>query len=146
MQQISTRTVIHAPPEAVWEAITTPKTYESWMTIHTKWKSDVEGTRFERGASVDEVVTMLGMPNTISWTVDALEEPSHMRISGVGMAAVKVSFDFKLAPNGNGGTEAMIEARYEGQMITGALGKAVEQDGRRQLEESLAKLSTLLGE
>ena len=87
MGQISARVDIAAPPEKVWQAISTPATYEQWLTIHTNWK-DGPPERFSQGASAAEVVTMLGMPNTIIWTVDEFHEPSTMSISGSGMAGV----------------------------------------------------------
>jgi carbon monoxide dehydrogenase subunit G len=143
MGQISTTTEIPAPPEKVWEAIATPATYEKWMTVHTKWKDEVPG-RFSPGATAAEVVTMLGMPNTITWTVEEFEEPSLLRISGTGMAGVRVAFVFEVAPDGNGGSNASAAAEFEGQMIVGALGKAVEKDGLKNLEESLDKLSAFV--
>jgi len=143
MGQISTTVDIPAAPEKVWEAITTLSTYDQWLTIHTKWKGDVP-ERYSLGASASEVVTMLGMPNTITWTVDEFEEPSRFSISGTGMAGVKVKFDFAVDCDGNGGARASVAAQFEGQMIAGALGKAVEKDGLANLEQSLAKLSELV--
>lgn len=143
MGQISTTVDIPAAPEKVWEAITTLSTYDQWLTIHTKWKGDVP-ERYSLGASASEVVTMLGMPNTITWTVDEFEEPSRFSISGTGMAGVKVKFDFAVDSDGNGGARASVAAQFEGQMIAGALGKAVEKDGLANLEQSLAKLSELV--
>ena len=143
MGQISTTVDIAASPDKVWEAISTPSTYENWLTIHTKWKDEVPAT-FSEGAKASEVVTMLGMPNTITWTVDESEHGSSMRISGTGMAGVKVSFAFSVAENGDGGSKASVAAEFEGQMIVGALGMAVEKDGLKNLEESLAKLAVLV--
>jgi uncharacterized protein YndB with AHSA1/START domain len=144
MGQISTTVEIPATPEQVWQVISTPATYEQWLTIHTKWKGNVPET-FSHGASASEVVTMLGMPNTITWTVDEFESPSRMSISGTGMAGVKVAFGFVVEADGNGGSRASVNAVFEGQMIAGALGKAVEKDGLANLEQSLAKLADLIG-
>ena len=143
MGQIQTTVDIPAAPEQVWQAISTPSMYERWLTIHTKWKDEVP-ERFSPGASAAQVVTMLGMPNTITWTVDEYEEASRMSISGTGMAGVQVAFTFSVEPDGNGGSKASAAAEFEGQMITGALGKAVEQDGLKQLQESLDKLAELV--
>ena len=143
MGQIQASFDIPAPPEKVWDAISTPATYERWMTIHTRWNEGVP-ERFSAGASAAEVVTMLGMPNTIIWTVDEYEEPSRLAISGTGMAGVRTTFTFTVESDGNGGSRASVAAEFEGQMITGALGKAVEQDGMTQLRESLSKLAELV--
>jgi uncharacterized protein YndB with AHSA1/START domain len=141
--QINTTTEIPASPEAVWETISDPRSYEQWMTVHSKWKSEVP-ERFSQGATATEVVSMMGMPNTIVWTVEEFEDGSRLKISGTGMAGVKVSFDFSVAPDGDGGCKASAGSEFEGQVITGALGKAIEKEGLRNLEESLQKLSALV--
>lgn len=143
MGQVSTTAEIEAAPEKVWETITAPHTYEQWLTVHTKWKDDVP-ERFSAGDTASEVVTMLGMANTITWTVDQFDAPQSMRISGTGMAGVRISFQFDVASDGSGGTRASATAEFEGQMIVGALGKAVEKDAERNLQESLGKLAALV--
>lgn len=143
MGKISANVTIPATPDKVWEQIVNPSSYENWLTIHTKWKGDVPA-RYTKGATASEVVTMLGMPNTITWTVDELEEGKALTISGEGMAGVKVTFGFALESDGNGGSNATINAEFVGAMITGALGKAVEKDGEKNLNQSLEKLSALV--
>ena len=106
MGRISASVELPATPEKMWAEFADPNNFEKWLTIHTKWKGDVPA-RFELGAQVSEVVTMLGMPNAITWTVDEYAEPSKLVISGTGMAGVKVS--------------AAIDAEFSGQMIVGAL-------------------------
>jgi uncharacterized protein YndB with AHSA1/START domain len=143
MGKVSAEVNIAAPQDKVWEAISDPAGYEKWLTIHTKWK---EGTpdAFTQGAQVAEVVTMLGMANTITWTVDEFEAPSRMRISGTGMAGVKTAFTLIVGGDGNGGSKVEMDAEFEGQMIVGALGAAVEKDAKEQLEKSLENFSGLV--
>jgi uncharacterized protein YndB with AHSA1/START domain len=143
MGKVNATAAIPAPPEKVWEVICAPVTYEKWMTIHTAWKGDVP-ERFFKGATADEVVSMLGMTNTISWTVEELDEPSNLRISGTGMAGVRSTFTMAVESDGNGGSTARIDAEFEGQLVVGALGKAVEKDAQANLEASMEKLVGLL--
>ncbi|WP_028932483.1 type II toxin-antitoxin system Rv0910 family toxin [Pseudonocardia spinosispora] len=144
MGKIASSVDIAATPEKVWDEFSNPNNFEKWLTIHTKWKGDVP-ERFSKGAQAAEVVTMLGMPNTITWTVDEFDAPNRLLISGTGMAGVKVSFGLSVASDGNGGSTATIDATFEGQMIVGALGKAVEKDGKKNLDTSLEKFAELLG-
>ena len=143
MGRVNSTVNLPAPPDRVWEVISSPATYEQWMTIHTKWKGEVPD-QFVTGATLDEVVTMLGMANTISWTVTECEPPARLTISGTGMAGVKSTFALSVEPDGNGGSTAEIAAEFEGQMVVGALGKAVEKDAQANLDASLHKLSALL--
>jgi carbon monoxide dehydrogenase subunit G len=143
MGSVNATVTVPASQEQVWDVIVNPATYENWLTIHTKWKSEIPET-FTQGAQAAEVVTMLGMANTITWTVDALEAPAQLRISGTGMAGVKTAFTLAVSPDGDGGSTVRIDAEFEGQMIAGALGKAVEKDAKENLEKSLAKLGDLV--
>ncbi|SDZ17462.1 Polyketide cyclase / dehydrase and lipid transport [Amycolatopsis xylanica] len=143
MGQISASVDLPAAPDKVWAEFSNPNNFEKWLTIHTKWKGDVP-TEFAKGAKVSEVVTMLGMPNTIEWTVDEFEAPNKLSISGTGMAGVKVKFDLSVV-DAPGGSKASIDAEFTGQMIVGALGKAVEKDGKKNLDASLAKFAELVG-
>jgi uncharacterized protein YndB with AHSA1/START domain len=143
MGKVSATVTIPAAPEQVWDVIADPGSYEQWLTIHTKWKGEVP-SEFTVGAKVDEVVTMLGMANTISWTVDEYEAPQRLRISGTGMAGVRTSFTLGVNGDGNGGATATIDAEFEGQLVVGALGKAVEKDAQANLDASLQKLTELL--
>lgn len=145
MGKVSTAVDIPAGAEEVWDLVVTPASYERWLTTHTKWKGDVP-ERFTVGTKVDEVVTMLGMANTISWTVDEVRDGRHLRISGTGMAGVRSQFDFDVEPAGDGACRVSIDAEFEGQMVVGALGKAVEKDARANLDQSLQNLEQLLGQ
>ena len=143
MGKVNANVEVPAAQEKVWEAISDPARYDQWLTIHTKWK-DGTPESFTEGAQVAEVVTMLGMANTINWTVEEFDAPSRMRISGTGMAGVRSTFTLTVDSDGNGGSRVGMDAEFEGQMIAGALGLAVEKDAKEQLELSLKNFSDLV--
>ncbi len=142
MGKINATATFSAPAERVWAVISDPGQYERWLTIHTKWKQVPE--TFSKGATASEVVTMLGMPNTIEWVVEEFNAPNDLTISGTGMAGVKTTFALSVADDGAGNSTAQIEAEFEGAMIAGALGKAVEKDAQANLDQSLANVARLL--
>lgn len=142
MGQVTATVQLPAAPEKVWAEFSNPNSFEKWLTIHTKWKGEVPA-EFSKGAQAAEVVTMLGMPNTINWTVEEYDAPNKLVISGTGMAGVKSTFTLSVDADGAGST-ATIVAEFTGQMIVGALGKAVEKDAKAQLDASLEKFSALV--
>lgn len=142
MGRINSSVELPAAPRKVWDEFADPANFEKWLTIHTKWKGEVP-TEFEEGAQISEVITMLGMANTITWTVREYDPPRRLVISGTGMAGVKITFSLLVEENGAGCT-AGIDAEFEGQMIVGALGKAVEKDGKKNLDQSLDQFRQLL--
>ncbi|MGH3734478.1 MAG: type II toxin-antitoxin system Rv0910 family toxin [Micromonosporaceae bacterium] len=142
MGQISSSLELPAAPEKVWALASDPNQFEKWLTLHVKWKGDVPA-EFSKGAQVTEVVSMMGMPNTITWTVDEYQPPSKVAISGTGMAGVKVSIDISVEPSGEGSV-FNLSTEFAGQMIVGALGKAIEKQGQKELETSLEKFKALV--
>lgn len=142
MGQVTATAELPAAPQKVWDKFSNPNNFENWLTIHSKWKGEVPA-QFSKGVQAPQVVTMLGMPNTIAWTVDEFDAPNRLVISGVGMAGVKSTFTLSVEPDGEG-SKATIVAGFEGQMIVGAMGKAVEKDAKKQLDASLEKFAALV--
>lgn len=143
MGQISATQTFTVSPEKVWDTVTDLNSFESWLSLHQKWKSELPAT-IAVGTQVTEVVSMMGMPNTITWTVDTYEAPHRLSMSGEGMAGVKITIAFSLSANGEGTTLEM-STDFQGQMIVGALGKAIEKQGAVEIETSLGKLAEILG-
>jgi uncharacterized protein YndB with AHSA1/START domain len=131
-----------AAPEKVWGVVSDPSRFGDWLGMHKAWKGDVPA-EFTKGSQVTAIVSLLNMPNTITWTVDEYDPPKSVRLSGTGMAGVKVAITLEVAPSGTG-TAMTIIAEFEGQMIVGAIGQAVEKAGIQELTESTAKLAELV--
>ena len=143
MGQLTATREFSASAEDVWNLASDPNNFEKWLTLHVKWKTDVPA-QFEKGAQLTEVISMMGMPNTITWTVDEYDAPRKVSISGTGMAGVKVAIDLAVSPTDTG-SRFDLSANFEGQMIVGALGKAIEKQGAAELESSLNNFAELLG-
>jgi carbon monoxide dehydrogenase subunit G len=132
-----------AAPEKVWAVVSDLNRFGEWLSMHKSWKSEVP-SEITKGTQVTAVVSLLNMPNTITWTVDEFDAPKTVRLSGTGMAGVKVSIGLDVEPHGSS-SKVAISAEFEGQMIVGAIGQAIEKAGNTELDQSLAKLGELLG-
>ena len=133
---------IAAPPKQVWAVLSSPQRFEEWLTLHTKWKEEPP-VELSKGAKFTEVISMMGMPNTIEWTVDEYEKPRTLSISGTGMAGVKVSITIAVQAAGEG-SKLDLTTDFEGAMIVGALGKAIEKQGQQELDKSIEQFKALL--
>jgi uncharacterized protein YndB with AHSA1/START domain len=142
MGHIEAERELPAPVDAVWAMIADPSTWADWFTIHEKWLSDVPAT-LTPGTQLAAKIVMLGMANKIDWTVDTIEPPRTLSMSGTGMAGVKCSFTFNLEPAGDAASKFRLSGDFEGALIKGALGKAVEKDGAKQLDRTIEQLSEL---
>ena len=131
-----------ASPEEVWAIVSDLNRFGDWLSMHKSWKSEVP-SELSEGTQVTAVVSLLNMPNTITWTIDEHRPPHTVRLSGTGMAGVKVAIGLDVEPAG-AGSLVTIGADFEGQMIVGAIGQAVEKAGNTELDQSLSRLGGLV--
>jgi len=130
-------------PEKLWDVVGNPSRFDEWLNMHVKWKNEVPAD-LQPGVQLVQVASVLNMPNTITWTIDEYEAPRVIKLSGTGMAGVKISLTSTIAPTVTGST-VTFQTDFEGQMLVGAIGAAVEKAGLNDLDLSLAKLTTILG-
>ena len=141
MGHIETTEKLTASPDKVWAVVSDPQTWNEWFTIHEKWMEEPPAT-ITAGSTLTAKIMMLGMANKIEWTVDEVDAPTKLVLSGTGMANVKVQFAFEVSP-ADSGTELKISGDFSGTLIKGALAKAVEKDATAQIDKSLTKLDEL---
>ena len=133
---------IAAPREKVWAIISDPSRFGEWLSVHTKWKEAPPAT-LSKGATMSEVLTIMGMANTINFTVEEYDAPNSTKFSGTGMAGAKISFTLAVEANGDDACVASIDAEFISQMMVGAIGGAIERASTKELTASLDKLATL---
>ena len=131
-----------AAPEKVWAVVSDLNRFGEWLSMHKSWKSELP-SEISQGTQVTAIVSLLNMPNTITWTIDEYDAPRVVRLSGTGMAGVKVAIGLDVEPSGSG-SSVSISADFEGQMIVGAIGQAIEKAGNAELDQSLSKLGDLV--
>lgn len=141
MGHIEAKRSLSSAPEAIWATVANPQTWGEWFTVHDKWL-DEPPTVLAEGAKLSAKIVMLGMANKIEWTIESVEEPSRLVLTGTGIAGVKATFEFTVAPEGSG-SRFSVAGDFEGALVKGALAKAVEKDGAKQLGKSLDALDKL---
>jgi hypothetical protein len=142
MAKVDVTKEITAPQEKVWALLSSPSSYPDWLTIHDGWRGDVP-TEVSQGSTFTEMCTVMGMTNKIDWTVSEYAVPSALKISGTGLAGAKITFTMTVEAVG-ADSRANIDAEFEGQMVVGAIGKAIERSARKEVEASLEKLGALV--
>jgi carbon monoxide dehydrogenase subunit G len=147
MASVVAEVELPATAEKVWSVLSDPHRFDEWLTIHAGWIGEVPG-EFAPGTKMSEKVVLLGMANKVDWTVETVTAPSAdvpgvFKMSGIGMAGVTVGMTISVSPAGPA-SNASIESEFAGAMVVGALGKAVEKEARKNLDESMAKLISLL--
>lgn len=142
MAKVDVTKDIAAPQEKVWALLANPSSYPDWLTLHDEWRGEVP-TEVSQGSTFTEMCTVMGMTNKIDWTVTEYAEPTLLKISGTGLAGAKISFTMTVQADGDA-SKANMDAEFEGQMVVGAIGKAIERSARKEIEDSLDKLAALV--
>ena len=133
---------IAAEPAAVWAVVADPGRFGEWLTLHESWSGPVPD-EFAAGARVTANLTLLGLPMTITWTVDEYSPPRTVRLSGRGLAGVQVAIAATVTPHGSG-ARFTLAVDVTGTLLAGPIGQAVEDAGTIELDNSLARLRTLI--
>ncbi|MBV8861489.1 MAG: SRPBCC family protein [Mycobacterium sp.] len=141
MGHIEATRELAASPEALWQTVSDLANWDKWFTVHEKWLEEPPATLAE-GAKLTAKIVMLGMANKIEWTIKSVDAPHCLVLSGTGMAGVKAQFTFSIDFAGSG-SKFSVFGEFEGALIKGALGKAVEKDGVKQLDKTLDQLDAL---
>ncbi len=141
MGHIEATKTLSASPEAIWAIVSDLSTWDKWFTVHEKWMSEVPPT-ITPGTALTAKIVMLGMANKIEWKIEKMDAPTTFALSGTGMAGVKALFEFTVTQSGEG-SEFTVAGDFEGALVKGALAKAVEKDGAKQLDKTLEQLDAL---
>lgn len=142
MTTVNVSVSLPCTPETAWRTVSDLSRFDEWLTIHQGWRGELPEV-ITTGTKLTEVVSVMGMANKIEWTVEDYDEPRSIRISGTGMAGVRVSFTLSVTPDGPNST-ADIDAEFTGQIIVGPIGAAIGKSTKSELEKSVAKLAGLL--
>jgi carbon monoxide dehydrogenase subunit G len=153
MPEIRRTLTIDVPVDKLWATMSDLESQSKWMTPHTKFKGAVpSGADLKAGAQYTEVISLMGMDNTVEWTVQEADSPEQVaetrrgtfKISGTGMAGVEVTIALSVDGTGGDRTDVDLDANFVGQMIVGAIGTAVTKTMGDELDKSLENLQKLV--
>lgn len=138
---------------ALWSILPDLHNYDQWMSIHREFVGDVPGIQdMKEGTTFSEVVTLMGVSNTIEWTVlqfTGLDEVLAGRegaftIRGSGMAGVDATIVSRVEQIDEHNTRVTVDSSFTGQMFTGPLGAVLDKVVQQELDNSVARLKEFL--
>ncbi|SIR90094.1 type II toxin-antitoxin system Rv0910 family toxin [Williamsia sterculiae] len=144
MASVSVSTEVGTTPEKAWALLSDLERWGEWLTIHQGWRGELPA-ELKEGNVFTEVVSVMNMANKIEWTVAEVSAPKFLRITGTGMAGVKIEFVLRVEPSGDAGATASFDATFTGSMIVGPIGKSVAKHCEADLRESMDKFNALAG-
>lgn len=135
MAKLSGSIDVPLPPEVAWQHASDLSRYKDWLTIHRVWRSALPD-EIEKGAVVESIVEVKGMPNRIKWTVVRYKPPEGMTLNGDGVGGVKVKLMAKIQPKGDGSVVSF-DVHLGGPALFGPIGMIVAAALRGDINQSL---------
>jgi carbon monoxide dehydrogenase subunit G len=137
MAKLSGSIDVPLPPEEAWAHASDLSRYKEWLTIHRVWRSKLP-ENLEKGAVIESIVEVKGMPNRIKWTIVHYKPPEAMTLNGDGVGGVKVKLLAKVKPKGENSVVSF-DVHLGGPALFGPIGMIVAGALRSDIRESLNK-------
>jgi carbon monoxide dehydrogenase subunit G len=141
MAKLSVSVDVPLPPEKAWECASDLSRFKEWLTIHRVWRSKLPET-LEKGAVIESIVEVKGMPNRIKWTIVHFKPPEAMTLNGDGVGGVKVKLIGKVKPSGDGST-VTFDIHLGGAALFGPIGMVVAAALKSDIRESLNRFKAV---
>ncbi|MGU3500344.1 type II toxin-antitoxin system Rv0910 family toxin [Mycobacterium sp. C31M] len=128
-------------PDALWTVLADPRTWSDWLTVHQRWVAQPRA-QFVPGARMTAETLMLGVSNTVEWTVESAIAPGTLVLIGAGEAGMRTRLTFWVSATEEG-SKLTVTSEIAGDLLNDTITGAIEQDGADQLERSIALLEDL---
>ena len=132
---------VSAAPAALWSVLADPRTWSDWLTVHQRWMAEPRA-QFVPGARMTAETVMLGVSNTVEWTVESAIAPGTLVLTGTGESGMRTRLTFWISP-AEEGSRLTVTSEVAGELLNDAIVGAIEQDGAEQLDLSIALLEDL---
>jgi len=144
MAKLSVSVDVPLPPEVAWQHASDLSRYKEWLTIHRVWRSKLP-ENLDKGAVVESIVEVMGMPNRIKWTIVHFKPPEAMTLNGAGMGGVKVKLIGKVRPHESQADSSVVtmDVHLGGPALFGPIGMIVSGALRGDIQESLERFKTV---
>lgn len=125
--------------ESLWAIVSDPSTWADWLSVHDHWHSAPAG--FAPGRRMTAQTLMLGIANTVEWTVESVVAPGSLVLTGVGHD-LKLRLAFTITPDDTG-VRFTATAEFVGAQLDDNVIAAIERDGIEQLDISMTRVGAL---
>jgi carbon monoxide dehydrogenase subunit G len=133
--------VFDSTTDAAWSVVSDLARFSDWFVMHEGFTADPP--KVEAGAKFSQRTRLLGMPAQVSWTIESVDPGRSYTMVGIGTLGIQVKAETTVSPV-DGETTVTIKLSFEGGMLAGSISATVEKEVTGKLDDSLAKLRTVL--
>jgi uncharacterized protein YndB with AHSA1/START domain len=114
-----------------------------WLVMHEGWRSELPD-ELEVGTTIVGVAGAKGLRNRVTWTVQKIDPPRLLEISGNGVGGTKYALKMTVAPTATG-SKFTVRIDLGGKPLFGPIGMAAARAVKGDIERSIAKFEELYG-
>jgi carbon monoxide dehydrogenase subunit G len=129
---------IPVDPHDAWAVVSDLSRLGEWLELHDGWRSEVPEDLAE-GTELISVVSLKGMRNRVTWTIEEFRPPELIELDGDGKGGTKVSLRVSATPAGSD-TQIELDVDFSNPALRGPFGGAAGRALKGALERSLQRL------
>ncbi len=129
-------------PARLWAVVADLRGWGRWLTVLKEWTTEPPRALVV-GEQLVGVISVMGIPMDVTWTVGEVDEPRALTLSGPAVLGSQVTLRAVIEAHG-AGSQASLQIDVESPMLVGPLAEAVMSAVRRDVEASMANLQSLV--
>jgi uncharacterized protein YndB with AHSA1/START domain len=130
-------------PDEAWDHASNLSELGDWLVMHEGWRSDLPD-ELEVGTTIVGVAGAKGLRNRVTWTVQKLDPPRLLEITGAGVGGTKYALKMTIAPTASGCTFT-VRIDLGGKPLFGPIGMVATRAVKGDIERSIEKFEELYG-
>ena len=128
-------------PETAWEHASNLNELGDWLVMHEGWRGEVPD-ELSVGTTIVGVAGAKGMRNRVTWTVQQLDPPELIEVTGHGVGGTKYGLKMTVKPVASG-CKFTFTLNLGGPPLFGPIGAVAAQAVKGDIERSIRKFEEL---
>jgi uncharacterized protein YndB with AHSA1/START domain len=128
-------------PEDAWAHASDLNSLGDWLVMHEGWRSDLP-EELTVGTTIVGVAGAKGMRNRVTWTVQKLDPPTLIEVTGKGVGGTKYGLTMAVKP-ARTGSAFTVTLNLGGPPLFGPIGSAAARAVKGDIERSIRKFEEL---
>lgn len=141
MAKLTVSVDVPITPEAAWAHTSNLTELDQWLTMHEAWRSEVP-SELTVGTKLTGVAKVKGMRNRVTWTVQKVEPPHRLALTGEGIGGSKLGIELLVEPKGTGSAVSAVIS-LGGKPLFGPIGSTVARAVKGDVQRSLDRFVEL---
>ncbi|MGK2883054.1 MAG: type II toxin-antitoxin system Rv0910 family toxin [Mycobacterium sp.] len=127
--------------EEAWRHASNLDALGDWLVMHEGWRSEVPDD-LEVGTTIVGVAGAKGMRNRVTWTIDKLDPPELIEVTGKGVGGTRYGLKMAVKPAASG-CSFIVTINLGGAPLFGPIGAAAARAVKGDIDRSIQKFEAL---